>query len=262
MEAVVCLLCGSSAVSVGATRPRPWQPITPLSSSHFRQRHNQLSSSSSLRHLSLLHHKNLSPPHSLPTSTSGSASQVKRRKQYKKKIKKPVTVKEEEGECIPSVEEASIRVETVYQNGNPMGKKELGKCVVRWIGQGMHSMATDFASAELKGEFAELRVRLGMEQSPNGTGNGVASVAMEDLAFVIQAQPYLNAVPMPKGLEAICFKACTHYPTLFDHFQRELRTVLLDLQEQAVIIDWKSSESWKLLKEFAKSGNFALLRSV
>jgi hypothetical protein len=254
MEAVVCLLCGSSAVSVGATRPRPWQPISTISSS-FLQRHSHLSSSYSLRRVPLLHYRNFPSPHSLPTSTGGSTRQVRKKKQYKKKIKKPVTVAEEVGECIPSVEEASIRVETVYQNGDPLGKKELGKCVVHWIAQGMHSMAADFASAELNGEFAELRARLGMEPTPNGNGNGVATVAMEDLAFVIQAQPYLNSVPMPKGLEAICFKACTHYPTLFDHFQRELRTVLLDLQEQAVISDWKSTESWKLLKVFAKSGN-------
>lgn len=187
---------------------------------------------------------------------------MRRKKQYKKKIKKPVNVGEKAGECIPSVQEASIRVETVYQNGNPLGKKELGKCVVRWISQGMRSMATDFASAELEGEFAELRVRLGMEPVPNGNGHGVATVSMENLAFVIQAQPYLNAVPMPKGLEALCFKACTHYPTLFDHFQRELSTVLLDLQEQAVVSDWKSTESWKLLKEFAKSGNYDPLNGV
>jgi hypothetical protein len=256
MEAVVCLLCGSSAVSVGATRPQPWQPISPISSSSsFLQRHSHLIFFSSLRRVPLLHYRNLPSSHSLPTSTGGSTSQVKKKKQYKKKIKKPVTVVEEAGECIPSVEEASIRVETVYENGDPLGKKELGKCVVRWIAQGMRSMAASFASAELNGEFAELLARLGMEPTPNGNGNGVASVTMEDLAFVIQAQPYLNAVPMPKELEAICFKACTHYPTLFDHFQRELRTVLLDLQEQAVISDWKSAESWKLLKEFAKSGN-------
>ncbi|KAJ4768014.1 P-loop containing nucleoside triphosphate hydrolases superfamily protein [Rhynchospora pubera] len=262
MEAVVCLLCGSSAVSLGTTRPRPWQPTTPVSFSPFLQRHGHLASSSSFssfRHLSQLHYRNLSSPHSLSTSTSGDTSQVRRKKPNKKKTKKPAKVEEEDGVCIPSVEEASIRVETVYQNGDPLGKKELGKCVVRWISLGMGSMAADFASAELKGEFDELRLRLGMEPTPNGNGNsggnrtGVASVSMEDLTFVIHAQRYLNAVPMPKGLEAICFKACTHYPTLFDHFQRELRTVLLDLQEKSVITDWKSTQSWKLLKKFAKS---------
>ncbi|XP_008797952.2 DNA-binding protein SMUBP-2 isoform X2 [Phoenix dactylifera] len=149
----------------------------------------------------------------------------------------------EGGECLPSAEEASISVGTLYQNGDPLGRRELGRCVVRWISQGMRSMASDFASAEIQGEFSELRQRLGAA-APNGTGG---------LAFVIQAQPYLYAVPMPKGLESLCFKACTHYPTLFDHFQRELRDILHGLQRQAVFADWRSTESWKLLKEFANS---------
>ena len=157
--------------------------------------------------------------------------------------------REREGEeCLPSAEEASISVGTIYQNGDPLGRRELGRCVVGWISQGMRSMASDLASAEIQGEFSELRQRLGM-------GGGAASNGSGSLAFVIQAQPYLYAVPMPKGLESLCFKACTHYPTLFDHFQRELRDILQGLQRQAVFVDWRSTESWKLLKEFANSGH-------
>lgn len=108
-------------------------------------------------------------------------------------------------------------------------------------------MALDLASAEIQGEFSELRQRLGVSSSGNvGSNSG-------GLAFVIQAQPYLYAVPMSKGLEAICFKACTHYPTLFDHFQRELRDVLQGFEREKVFEDWKGTESWKLLKEFASS---------
>lgn len=158
--------------------------------------------------------------------------------------------REREGEeCFPSAEEASISVGTLYQNGDPLGRRELGRCVVGWISQGMHSMASDFASAEIQGEFSELRQRLGMG------GGGAVPNAAGGLAFVIQAQPYLYAIPMPKGLESLCFKACTHYPTLFDHFQRELRDILQGLQRQAVFAEWRSTESWKLLKEFANSGH-------
>ncbi|RZS19308.1 hypothetical protein BHM03_00051683 [Ensete ventricosum] len=178
-----------------------------------------------------------------------------------KKISRPqqqkpvVVVKRRSEECVPSLEEASISVRTLYQNGDPLGRRELGKCVVRWISQGMHSMASDFASAEVQGEFSELRQRVGLPTiggTPADGGAGAAAVG--GLAFVIQAQPYLYAVPMPKGLEALCFKACTHYPTLFDHFQRELRNVLQDLQCQAIFSDWRATESWKLLKDIANSG--------
>ncbi|RWV77416.1 hypothetical protein GW17_00061759, partial [Ensete ventricosum] len=177
-----------------------------------------------------------------------------------KKISRPqqqkpvVVVKRRSEECVPSLEEASISVRTLYQNGDPLGRRELGKCVVRWISQGMHSMASDFASAEVQGEFSELRQRVGLPTiggTPADGGAGAAAVG--GLAFVIQAQPYLYAVPMPKGLEALCFKACTHYPTLFDHFQRELRNVLQDLQCQAIFSDWRATESWKLLKDIANS---------
>lgn len=135
-----------------------------------------------------------------------------------------------------------ISVRSVCQNGDPLGQKHLGKSVVRWICQGMRAMAADFASAEARGEFSEVRQRMGTS----------------GLTFVIQAQPYLNAIPMPKGFEAVCLKARTHYPTLFDHFQRELRDVLLSLHDEeslsAPVQDWRKTQSWILLKELAKSG--------
>ncbi|EXB79398.1 DNA-binding protein SMUBP-2 [Morus notabilis] len=125
-------------------------------------------------------------------------------------------------------------------NGDPLGRRDLGKSVVRWISLGMRAMATDFASTEVgageESDFSELQQQMG-----------------PGLTFVIQAQPYLNAVPMPPGLEAVCLKACTHYPTLFDHFQRELRDVLQDLQRRSVVSNWCETCSWKLLKELAGS---------
>lgn len=142
-------------------------------------------------------------------------------------------------ECSPEERDSGpVDVRALNENGDPMGRKDLGKCVVRWISQGMKAMATDFATAEMQGEFTEVKQRM----EPG-------------LTFVIQAQPYLNAIPMPLGLEAICLKACTHYPTLFDNFQRELRDVLQNLQRKSLVQDWRDTESWKLLKDLAISGN-------
>ncbi|XP_007029793.2 PREDICTED: DNA-binding protein SMUBP-2 [Theobroma cacao] len=140
----------------------------------------------------------------------------------------------------------AVNVRTLYQNGDPLGRRDLGKRVIRWISEGMKAMASDFVTAELQGEFLELRQRMG-----------------PGLTFVIQAQPYLNAIPIPLGLEAICLKACTHYPTLFDHFQRELRNILQELQQNSVVEDWRKTESWKLLKELANSAQHrAIARKI
>lgn len=133
----------------------------------------------------------------------------------------------------------------VHENiGDPIGWKDVGKSVVSWIRESMKSMAFEIASAELLEdlEFSEMKQRMG-----------------PGLTFVIQAQPYLNAVPMPLGLEVTCLKACTHYPTLFDHFQRELRDVLQDMQSKGLVEDWRQTQSWKLLKELANSGFFLSL---
>lgn len=191
-----------------------------------------------------------SPATSSPPQRSGGSSSSSNNNNRRRKMKVPESRGQEQQQCVPSAEEASISVQMLYQNGDPLGRKELGKCVVRWISQGMRAMASDFASAEIQGEFSELRQRLGIG-IPNSTA---AATATGGLAFVIQAQPYLNGIPMPKGLEALCFKACTHYPTLFDHFQRELRDVLQEYQRKSVFADWRATESWKLLKEFANSG--------
>ncbi|XP_019413885.1 PREDICTED: DNA-binding protein SMUBP-2 isoform X2 [Lupinus angustifolius] len=137
---------------------------------------------------------------------------------------------------VPLIKESNEIIN--HQNGDPLGWKDLGKSVVKWIRHSMRAMASDLASAELQGEleFSELRQRMG-----------------PGLSFVIEAQPYLNAVPLPLGLEVVCLKACTHYPTLFDHFQRELREVLNELQSKSLVQDWRQTESWKLLKDLANS---------
>ncbi|XP_015069712.1 DNA-binding protein SMUBP-2 [Solanum pennellii] len=159
-------------------------------------------------------------------STKGSSGKVVDKVQVKRK--------KQQEECFQ--DDGPVNVRALHQNGDPLGRKDLGKCVVRWLSQGMRAMALDFVTAEMQGEFAELKQRM----EPG-------------LTFVIQAQPYINAVPMPLGLEAICLKACTHYPTLFDNFQRELREVLQDLQSKSSVQDWRETESWKLLKDLASS---------
>lgn len=128
----------------------------------------------------------------------------------------------------------------LHQNGDPFGKKDLGKSVMSWIRDSMRAMASDLAAAELEGGEGEFELWELM-----GPG----------LTFIMLAQPYLNAVPMPIGLEGLCLKVCTHYPTLFDHFQRELRQVLRD----SFIQDWRDTKSWKLLKDLANSGFYSFL---
>lgn len=161
---------------------------------------------------------------STQTPTTDSSSQDKGKVRLEKERKQPESI-------------LVTNVLALYQNGDPLGRRDLGKLVVKWICQGMKVMASDFAAAEMQDEFAELSQRMG-----------------PGLTFVIQAQPYLNAVPMPLGLEAVCLKVCTHYPTLFDNFQRELREVLMDLQQKGLIQNWRETQSWKLLKELANSG--------
>lgn len=155
---------------------------------------------------------------------------------------------------------ALLSVPALYQNGDPLGKRELGRCVMRWIMQGMKSMAADFVGAELRGKFREdVSRRMGLLLNDSSDGNIPSGAGGGNLAFVIQAQPFLNAVPMPKGVEAVCLKACTHYPTLFDHFQRELRDALQELQRSGVISNWRDTQSWKFLKELANSGLLSLI---
>lgn len=82
-------------------------------------------------------------------------------------------------------DEVEIAIKESPKNGDPLGRRDLGKAVVKWISQGMKAMALDIATAEMEeeSEFAELLQRMG-----------------PGLTFVIQAQPYLNAVPMPIGI--------------------------------------------------------------
>lgn len=271
------LCTGGGGTAAGAAKVfstssfHPWRialsSYRPLFLNHAIPIRSSGSSSTSIRRNST---KLPSPrPSSPPLLRSNSSSRKKKKRKDQETHNTQKQLQEEEGECIPSAEETSINFQTLYQNGDPLGQRQLGKCAVRWICQGMRAMASDFASAEVEGEFSELRQRLGLSNNGSSTTASASSsssssaASVGGLAFVIQAQPYLYAVPMPKGLEALCFKACTHYPTLFDHFQRELRDILQGLQAQSVIPDWRATQSWMLLKEFANSAQHrAAVRKV
>ncbi|VAI16661.1 unnamed protein product [Triticum turgidum subsp. durum] len=181
----------------------------------------------------------LLPDDSHSTTPNGTSSNGNRNKGRRRSRRKSKETAKEEKERVPSAEEVSIRMAEAYESGDPLGRKELGRCVMQWLKLGMCSMASTFASTEVQNDGAAFSLDGG---SSEGT-----------LEFMILAQPYLAATPMPKGHEALCLKASTHYPTLFDHFQRELREVLLKHQNQGLISDWRSTESWMLLKKSAKS---------
>ncbi|KAI5080557.1 hypothetical protein GOP47_0003740 [Adiantum capillus-veneris] len=127
-------------------------------------------------------------------------------------------------------------------NGNPLGRKILGKEVVKWVSMGMAAMASEAAAAEADSDHDDLEEKIA-----------------SGLSFVMQAQHYLNINPMPSGFEALCLKASTHYPTLFDHFQRELQSALGKLQEEGVVENWKQARAWQLLKLHAKSGSHRVM---
>ncbi|KAF8750196.1 hypothetical protein HU200_012449 [Digitaria exilis] len=182
-----------------------------------------------------------SPSKQAPRPAVRSTSGTVKRRARRSKVEERKGVGERGAECVPSREEASIRVGTLHQNGDPLGRKELGRCVVLWLRQGMRSMASKFAVAELEGDLAAAALPLEW-----GSAEG-------RLGFVIQAQPFLSAIPMPQGLEALCLKASTHYPTLFDHFQEELLDLLLGYQNQGLITDCRDTQSWRILKEMANS---------
>ncbi|BBN06661.1 hypothetical protein MPTK1_3g22970 [Marchantia polymorpha subsp. ruderalis] len=124
-----------------------------------------------------------------------------------------------------------------WQSGDPLGKRLLGKSVVKWIACGIQALVKQVATAEEKGDTQEI------EEIMKQAG----------LAFVAVAQPYLAENPMPLHQEALCLKASTHYPTLFDHFQRGLQEALQELQKTGAIANWQQSQAWKLLKKHAKS---------
>ncbi|CAL5019068.1 unnamed protein product [Urochloa decumbens] len=217
-------------LAAGASPPTPSRPRSSSSSSLRPRRVRTVTSSPT---------KQAARP--AVRSTSGAVKRRGRRSKVEGEQGGAGGGGERGGECAPSTEEASISVGTPYQNGDPLGRKELGRCVVEWLRQGMRSMASKFAAAELEGDLAAAALALEW-----GSAEG-------RLGFVIQAQPYLSAIPMPQGLEALCLKACTQYPTLFDHFQRELRDVLLSYQNQGLVSDWRDTQSWRILKEMASS---------
>ncbi|KAF3618786.1 hypothetical protein FXO37_34020 [Capsicum annuum] len=56
--------------------------------------------------------------------------------------------KNQQQECIQ--DGGLVDVQVLHQNGDPFGRKDLGKCVVTWLSQGMRAMALDFATAKMQ----------------------------------------------------------------------------------------------------------------
>lgn len=180
--------------------------------------------------------------HSYPTSSHGGRDDnaIVETKESRRRPRKGKKTAPNQGVRAPSSSELSTRT---AQSGDPLGRKELGQHVVHWLKQGMRQMASEFASSdqpETQGNKAFL-----------WSDGGHAAHA----GFVAQAQAHLSATPMPKGQDALCRTASAHYPTLFDNFQRELRDVLLRRQQEGLLVDddWRSTRSWALLKEMARS---------
>ncbi|KAG0616875.1 hypothetical protein M758_5G148200 [Ceratodon purpureus] len=122
--------------------------------------------------------------------------------------------------------------------GNPLGRRVLGKAVVSWVKEGISAMVREVVCAQERGEIKEAEERM-------GAGHNLVALA----------QPYLLARPMPEGLESLCLRASLHYPTIFDHYQRELCVSLQASEAEGKVDNWQNTESWKLLKKFAKSGS-------
>ena len=93
--------------------------------------------------------------------------------------------------------------------GDPYGRKFLGTAVVKWLKAGLSAMVQEVAAAQERGDIEDAKERM-------GTGHNLMALA----------QPYLLANPMPEGREPLCLKASLHYPTVLDHYQRELRAAL------------------------------------
>uniref|UniRef100_A0A0C9RMN5 TSA: Wollemia nobilis Ref_Wollemi_Transcript_10509_3085 transcribed RNA sequence n=1 Tax=Wollemia nobilis TaxID=56998 RepID=A0A0C9RMN5_9CONI len=190
----------------------------------------------------------------VPLASSVSKTAGDRRKLQKRRKKKSFPSSDRDGGSRKNDKEALTKNESsrrklvleveasTKESGDPLGRKELSKYVVQWISQGMAAMAAEFCKSEEQGEVGELTQKMGY-----------------GIAFVMQAQPFLAANPMPKGLESLCLKASTHYPTLFDHFQRELREGLQQLEKKFVVLDWKETESWRAMKQLTKSGQHRAL---
>jgi len=140
----------------------------------------------------------LSPADSPSTTPNGTSSNGNRNKGRRRSRRKRKETAKEEKECVPSAEEVSIRIAEAYESGDPLGRKELGRCVMQWLKLGMCSMASTFASTEVQNDGAAFSLD---GESSEGS-----------LEFMILAQPYLAATPMPKGHEVLCLKAST--PTL------------------------------------------------
>ncbi|CAH1441298.1 unnamed protein product [Lactuca virosa] len=53
------------------------------------------------------------------------------------------------GKQVDRTEDRPVNLRSLSQNGDPLGRKDLGKSMVKWISQGMKAMTIDFGEAVL-----------------------------------------------------------------------------------------------------------------
>eukprot|EP00232_Nephroselmis_pyriformis_P019485 CAMPEP_0182877276 /NCGR_PEP_ID=MMETSP0034_2-20130328/14654_1 /TAXON_ID=156128 /ORGANISM="Nephroselmis pyriformis, Strain CCMP717" /LENGTH=403 /DNA_ID=CAMNT_0025010109 /DNA_START=117 /DNA_END=1325 /DNA_ORIENTATION=+ len=92
--------------------------------------------------------------------------------------------------------------------GNPLGKRVLGAPASAWLRAGCAAYARAFVAAA-----------------------GTIEVG-PGYSLVGAMQEHLDASPVPEGAEKSCKKGRTHYPTLWDLMQREVREVLIKAEEE------------------------------
>eukprot|EP00850_Spirogloea_muscicola_P011765 SM000074S21675 [mRNA] locus=s74:339511:345042:+ [translate_table: standard] len=143
-----------------------------------------------------------------------------------------------------SLEVAGTNVggESVTETGNrgdPLGRKALGKAAVKWLSQGLGAFAAELIAAELRG------LRL-------------VEVHGSSAQLMAAVQSSLAKQPMPPGAEDKCQVAAAHFPTVWDHLQREVQWALQALEAKGHLSTWKGTQAWRLVKGLGKSDEHKL----
>eukprot|EP00850_Spirogloea_muscicola_P013643 SM000093S24454 [mRNA] locus=s93:511904:517186:- [translate_table: standard] len=143
-----------------------------------------------------------------------------------------------------SVEAAGSNVEgesatETGNRGDPLGRKALGKAAVKWLSQGLGAFAAELIAAEQRG------LRL-------------VEVHGSSAQLMAAVQSSLAKQPMPPGAEDKCQIAAAHFPTVWDHLQRELQWALQALEAKGHLSTWKGTQAWRLVKGLGKSDEHKL----
>eukprot|EP00850_Spirogloea_muscicola_P021566 SM000254S08792 [mRNA] locus=s254:115750:121317:+ [translate_table: standard] len=205
--------------------------------------------------LNFEHGNSITENHALgsqPTDAVSTEPGHTRRRTRQKSVALQVDVVEAHQAGAPDVEcpeDRSVDVagsngdgESVSETGNrgdPLGRKSLGKAAVKWLSQGLGAFAAELIAAEQRG------LRL-------------VEVHGSSAQLMAAVQSFLAKQPMPPGAEAKCQIAAAHFPTVWDHLQRELQWALQALEAKGHLSTWKGSQAWRLVKGLGKSDEHKL----